>query len=452
MINRRSAERIERALSGSFPLESQERDDLLVCACLIKKDFEELPPRRPSEGLTEKTLSRLKAIGYSRKINEKGTAKYGAGIRKRVPSFQTIAVSIIASVLFLAVFLIVLGEDASIDSTVSKCEVDIYTHKGNAFISSHGMSREVRDGERLFSGEVVSTGHDGRVEIVLGDKAAIRMDGMSALLFESAGANMPAKVRLLYGEIYYISDDDSFLRVDAGGFTVRADGTALSMRRVAHSISIMMFKDSCTVISDDLSYVLNEGYAVGNARDFGSKTSLTVEDLDKEWFEWNRHQDEKSGFSKYLHELLLDRSGFEEGEPDTESNINREGNREERGRQFHSQSGAYYDSRHGIDAGIMSGNPISLSIIRWGRSVGLIWEPESPMDLDGYKIMRSKRSVKPSFPSDVIFSIDNEDIGVFIDDGLEKEVTYYYRVGAFRNESILFYSNTVSVTIPISAL
>jgi hypothetical protein len=90
---------------------------------------------------------------------------------------------------------------------------------------------------------------------------------------------------------------------------------------------------------------------------------------------------------------------------------------------------------------------ISLNAVVDGGKVVLSWVVSGQGDYSGFKVCRSETNPKPSYPAEGLVFVAYGQNG-YTDSSVQPGKSYYYRVGIYKDGSILKYSNAVQVTIP----
>ena len=90
---------------------------------------------------------------------------------------------------------------------------------------------------------------------------------------------------------------------------------------------------------------------------------------------------------------------------------------------------------------------ISLNAVVDGGKVVLSWVVSGEGDYSGFKVCRSETNSKPSYPAEGLAYVAYGQNG-YTDGSVLPGKTYYYRVGIYKDGSILKYSNSVQVTVP----
>lgn len=90
---------------------------------------------------------------------------------------------------------------------------------------------------------------------------------------------------------------------------------------------------------------------------------------------------------------------------------------------------------------------ISLSAKVEGGKVVLSWSVSGQGEYSGFKVCRSQTNSKPSYPADGLAFVAYGQNG-YTDGDVKSGNTYYYRVGIYKDGSIITYSNSVQVTPP----
>ncbi len=70
----------------------------------------------------------------------------------------------------------------------------------------------------------------------------------------------------------------------------------------------------------------------------------------------------------------------------------------------------------------------------------------SNSNIDGYKIVRSLTSSEPTYPNDYLVYISGANNTDYLDTSVSNNKSYYYRVGAYKNGSVISYSNYIYIT------
>ncbi len=89
---------------------------------------------------------------------------------------------------------------------------------------------------------------------------------------------------------------------------------------------------------------------------------------------------------------------------------------------------------------------ISLSAALEGCVVKLSWSVGGTGSYSGFKVCRSETNPNPSYPGDACAFVDAGSRS-YVDDSVSSGHTYYYRVGIYKDGSILVYSNAVKVVV-----
>jgi len=90
---------------------------------------------------------------------------------------------------------------------------------------------------------------------------------------------------------------------------------------------------------------------------------------------------------------------------------------------------------------------ISLSAVLDGGKVVLSWVVSGEGEYSGFKVCRSQTNPKPSYPAEGLAFVAYGQSS-YTDGDVKSGNTYYYRVGIYKDGSILTYSNNVQVTLP----
>jgi hypothetical protein len=93
------------------------------------------------------------------------------------------------------------------------------------------------------------------------------------------------------------------------------------------------------------------------------------------------------------------------------------------------------------------GLSISLNAVMDGGKVVLSWVVSGQGDYSGFKVCRSETNPNPSYPAEGLVFVAYGQNG-YTDTSVQPGKTYYYRVGIYKDGSILKYSNAVQVTMP----
>lgn len=98
----------------------------------------------------------------------------------------------------------------------------------------------------------------------------------------------------------------------------------------------------------------------------------------------------------------------------------------------------------------VAGQPEELTIALTGSPLGgrvnLSWSVSGTATYDGFKVCRSETNVTPSYPGEWIAYVTGSTN--YTDSDVLSGHTYYYRIGIYRNGSIIKYSNAIIVTMP----
>jgi hypothetical protein len=90
---------------------------------------------------------------------------------------------------------------------------------------------------------------------------------------------------------------------------------------------------------------------------------------------------------------------------------------------------------------------ISLSATAGGGKISLSWSVSGEGTYSGFKVCRSETNTSPSYPGDTCTLVDAS-ARSFADTAVTSGHTYYYRVGIYKDGTIVKYSNAVKVTVP----
>jgi hypothetical protein len=90
---------------------------------------------------------------------------------------------------------------------------------------------------------------------------------------------------------------------------------------------------------------------------------------------------------------------------------------------------------------------ISLSGVVEGGKAKLSWSVSGEGDYSGFKVCRSESNPNPSYPGDTCTFVDAAQRS-YIDSTVASGHTYYFRVGIYKDGTIIKYSNAVTVTVP----
>jgi len=98
----------------------------------------------------------------------------------------------------------------------------------------------------------------------------------------------------------------------------------------------------------------------------------------------------------------------------------------------------------------VAGQPQELEIVlaasQASGQVGLSWTISGTAPYDGFKICRSQTNPQPSYPAEWVDYVTGAT--AYTDSGIKSGGTYHYRVGIYRNGSIIKYSNPITVIVP----
>ncbi len=90
---------------------------------------------------------------------------------------------------------------------------------------------------------------------------------------------------------------------------------------------------------------------------------------------------------------------------------------------------------------------ISLSATAGSGKISLSWSVSGEGTYSGFKVCRSETNTSPSYPGDTCTLVDAS-ARSFADTAVTSGHTYYYRVGIYKDGTIIKYSNAVKVTVP----
>jgi hypothetical protein len=90
---------------------------------------------------------------------------------------------------------------------------------------------------------------------------------------------------------------------------------------------------------------------------------------------------------------------------------------------------------------------ISLSAVAESGKVKLSWSVSGEGTYSGFKVCRSETNPNPSYPGDTCTLVDAAS-RFYADTSVTSGKTYYYRVGIYKDGTIIKYSNAVKVTVP----
>ncbi len=92
-----------------------------------------------------------------------------------------------------------------------------------------------------------------------------------------------------------------------------------------------------------------------------------------------------------------------------------------------------------------TGESLALTTSNQSDGIKLYWNEYTSNDIDGYKIMRSTSDSSPTYPDEYYKYISGYTNTVYTDSNTSQNQGYYYRVGAYKDGSVLSYSNTVYI-------
>lgn len=92
-----------------------------------------------------------------------------------------------------------------------------------------------------------------------------------------------------------------------------------------------------------------------------------------------------------------------------------------------------------------TGESISLNAANQSDGLKLFWNEYTANEIDGYKVMRSTSVSVPTYPNEYYKYIAGSTNTVFTDSTTTQNQGYYYRIGAYKDGSILTYSNTIYI-------
>ena len=90
---------------------------------------------------------------------------------------------------------------------------------------------------------------------------------------------------------------------------------------------------------------------------------------------------------------------------------------------------------------------ISLSATAQSGKISLSWSVSGEGTYSGFKVCRSETNTSPSYPGDTCTLVDAS-ARSFVDTSVTSGHTYYYRVGIYKDGTIVKYSNAVKVVVP----
>ncbi|MEW6555212.1 MAG: fibronectin type III domain-containing protein [Actinomycetota bacterium] len=90
---------------------------------------------------------------------------------------------------------------------------------------------------------------------------------------------------------------------------------------------------------------------------------------------------------------------------------------------------------------------ITLSATAASGKISLSWDVSGGGTYSGFKVCRSETNPSPAYPGDTCTYVDAS-ARSFTDTGVTSGHTYYYRVGIYKDGTIIKYSNAVKVTVP----
>jgi ferric-dicitrate binding protein FerR (iron transport regulator) len=271
----------------------------------------------------------------------------------------------------------------------------------------------------LKEGDYIRTLTDGRIVLLVDDGSAVRLGANSTVALKSLETT-DVVITNVAGEVYSRVTASSSRRytvaVEDSEYT--AKGTAYRTTNTATKKGVEVFhsavtKDTTEVPEGNAFYT---NYDQKEKENVVSALDLTALKKD-EFIKWNSEQDKKQAeFATALGVL----SELDKPDPTPPA-----------------VPAPSSNSSAGIS---LSGSVSEFSAV-------FSWKVSGVNTSQGFKLVRSKSSQTPTYPENSIAYVEagKTSYNLYVGDGK----TYYYRICAYRGDSCVSYSNTVTLTTPV---
>ncbi len=387
-----------------------------------------VPDPQFSANLKASLLSRFDQLvsAGERPAHRAGTARRAAWIA--LPAAAAVAAVLLALAFF------VFGPSGP--APVARLTVQ----NGYARLITESGTEKVVDEVDVHEGDTVSLPGGSRATITYENDNITRLEAGSKLTVAEYAEDMVA-VELEQGRSYNRVIAGTAYWVECRGVTVRSAGTAYGVDAVNGEISVPVFESGARVswpgaVPTPVGQGF-EGIVTGSPGSYSIQVvPLDIATLDFSWLAFNRDLDEKLGFPLGVLENLAPtppQGIVPPGTPDSSA-----------------PSQSSQPTQPGSQPTQPASQPSSsLTLTDGGPPVFITWSASNVSAADTVAVLRAEGGAVPSYPANVLDVSQGSGQTSYHDEQALPGNRYTYRVAYISGGSVLVYSNSVMVTVPL---
>lgn len=374
------------------------------------------------------------------------------------------------------------GEKEKTEALTTNLTID----RGKVEVETELGWKEARDGAILGEGNSIRTADDSRAVLNLSDGSAVRLAPNTEIKLVTLGKDK-VTIEQPNGLTYHRVNKETGLtyEVESSGVKAQALGTAFSFDRKEKEIKNKVIESKVKVTAKNLIEEVPSGKeCIVNLEEEGDEAikinDINKEELKDEFYTWNKEKDQEENYDLGVFaeikspklEILEPQNGAEvdtekitlKGKTDAGAKVkvngieveNKEGSfqkeitlsegantivvavKDEFQNKTEKKISVTYKKKEGEYS-------VNLSAKAESDGTHLTWGFTGDTDFDGFKVVRSETNPNPTYPGEWYQYLTGTGARSYTDSSTIKDHNYYYRIGVYKGEKVVAYSNSVQI-------